>query len=123
MNRVLQRGLQHDRDKWSQQENLSHRRGKMKSIRLTSSTKLGQKTGTSFCTRDKLTGVGPKVPHEFEDGGIISAQQMNENFQVAASKLRGRWTVLIPIQQTMKRFLKSLGIITTWSLMEPVLRT
>ena len=28
------------------------------------------------------------IPHQFKEGGIISAEQMNENFQVAASKLR-----------------------------------
>ena len=32
--------------------------------------------------------LAQKVPHSFEEGGIISAQQMNDNFLVAASKLR-----------------------------------
>ena len=36
----------------------------------------------------KHLAVAQKIPHEFQPGSPISAQQMNENFQVAASKLR-----------------------------------
>jgi len=34
------------------------------------------------------TASAQRIPHEFQEGGVISAEQMNENFQVAASKLR-----------------------------------
>jgi len=34
------------------------------------------------------TASAQRIPYEFQEGGVISAEQMNENFQVAASKLR-----------------------------------